>query len=93
MAKAQVVSTSRESSSARPEAHPGPRLSLRVPFQLQQHTRPAIRGPFRLNREHTAASPRTLFTFHMQPRQPNRPPIETHVSTPRRVCETDGLTE
>ena len=91
MAEAQVVSTSREPSSARPEAHPGPRRSLRVPFQLQQYTRPAIRGPFRLNSEHSAARPRTLFTFHMQSRQPNRPPIETHVSARIACIRQTGL--
>ncbi|EPS96556.1 hypothetical protein FOMPIDRAFT_1130241 [Fomitopsis schrenkii] len=59
------------------------RRCLRVPFQLQQLTRPAVKGPFRLHPEQSAASPRTLFTFHMQSRQPNRPPIETHVFLPQ----------
>ncbi|KAI0726275.1 hypothetical protein C8Q72DRAFT_532982 [Fomitopsis betulina] len=63
------------------------RRCLRVPFQLQQLTRPAVKGPFRLNPEHDAASPRTLFMFHMQCRQPNRPPIETHVFLPQsQIC-------
>ncbi|KZT64273.1 hypothetical protein DAEQUDRAFT_769836 [Daedalea quercina L-15889] len=63
------------------------RRCLRVPIQLQQLTRPAAKGPFRLSLEQSAAGPRTLFTFHMQPRQPCHAPIEIHVFLPQsQIC-------
>lgn len=63
------------------------RTRLRVPFLVQQHTRPSLAGPFGMRSVKTSAAPRTLFTFHVEARHSARRHIEAHVFLPSsQIC-------
>ncbi|KZT12214.1 uncharacterized protein LAESUDRAFT_641317 [Laetiporus sulphureus 93-53] len=63
------------------------RSCLRVPFAIQQYSRPPRAGPFRLSPAASREYPRTLFTYTLGPRRLGHSAIELHVFLPMsQIC-------